>query len=299
MSPQLDIARGTLLAGLAALAFGVTAPFVSRAGEGVGPFATAALLYLGAAAAALVLGGRPRRRGRPPVSPRVLGTMVLAGAIVAPAAFAWGLQRTGATTGSLLLNLEAGFTVLLAAGLLGERIGGRVVLALVLIGVGGVLVGLDASVGGAQVDPLGALALTLATAAWALDNVLARKLEHVEAIDVVLAKGILGGSVSALVAASAAEPWPTPPAGAVLLACGALGYGASLRLYLAAQRRIGAARTGSVFALAPFLGAALGWMLGDRSAGWLTALAALLFAVGVTLHATEPDATLVPPRSAS
>lgn len=43
---------------------------------------------------------------------------------------------------------------------------------------------------------------------------------------------------------------PAPASGAVLslLALGATGYGLSLRLYLLAQRRIGAARTGSVFA---------------------------------------------------
>jgi hypothetical protein len=73
----------------------------------------------------------------------------------------------------------------------------------------------------------------------------------------------------------------------VLLACGATGYGLSLRLYLLAQRRIGAARTASIFALAPFVGAALAWVLGARSAGALTAVSAGLFGIGVFLHLTE------------
>jgi len=38
------IALGTLLAALAALAFGVTTPFIQRFGTGLGPFTTAALL---------------------------------------------------------------------------------------------------------------------------------------------------------------------------------------------------------------------------------------------------------------
>jgi hypothetical protein len=73
----------------------------------------------------------------------------------------------------------------------------------------------------------------------------------------------------------------------VLLVCGATGYGLSLRLYLTAQRRIGAARTGSVFALAPFVGASVAIAFGDRALDWLTALAAALFGFGVYLHASE------------
>lgn len=58
-------------------------------------------------------------------------------------------------------------------------------------------------------------------------------------------------------------------------------------LYLLAQRRIGAGRTGSVFALAPFIGASLAWSLGDRHAGWFAVAAGALFAVGVYLHVSE------------
>ena len=55
--PRSPIAVGTILATLAALAFGVTTPFIQRFGAGVGPFVTASLLYLGAALGAV---GRPR-----------------------------------------------------------------------------------------------------------------------------------------------------------------------------------------------------------------------------------------------
>jgi hypothetical protein len=72
-----------------------------------------------------------------------------------------------------------------------------------------------------------------------------------------------------------------------LLVCGATGYGVSLRLYLLAQRRIGAGRTGSVFAVAPFVGALVSILLGDKSFGSVVAIAAVLFAAGVVLHLTE------------
>ena len=54
------IARGVGYAIFAAVAFGATTPVIAWAGTGVGPFATAALLYLGAAASSLA--GAPVRR---------------------------------------------------------------------------------------------------------------------------------------------------------------------------------------------------------------------------------------------
>jgi ABC-type nickel/cobalt efflux system permease component RcnA len=58
-------------------------------------------------------------------------------------------------------------------------------------------------------------------------------------------------------------------------------------LYLLAQRAFGAARTASVFAFAPFIGAAAAVALGERPTGWLMAAGAALMLIGVVLHLTE------------
>jgi hypothetical protein len=72
-----------------------------------------------------------------------------------------------------------------------------------------------------------------------------------------------------------------------LLAVGATGYGLSLRFYLLAQRAFGAARTGSVFAFAPFVGALFAFLLGERSgSAWMLA-GALLMVLGIVLHLAE------------
>src|SRR3954464_12708368 len=95
------ISRGVLLAVAAAVAFGATTPIIAWAGRGVGPFATAALLYAGAAVIMAALRAMARtagpRLGRRDL-PRVIG-VAIAGAAVAPVLLAWGLQRTGATVG--------------------------------------------------------------------------------------------------------------------------------------------------------------------------------------------------------
>src|SRR5262245_42674124 len=111
--------------------FGVTTPVIAWAGRDLGPFTSAALLYGGAAVTALalrVLGGAGAAPVRRSDTPRLVG-VALAGAAVAPTLLTWGLQRTGATVGSLLLNLEAVFTVLLAFLVHREPIGRRVALA--------------------------------------------------------------------------------------------------------------------------------------------------------------------------
>ncbi len=284
------ISRGVGLAALAAIAFGVTTPLVAWAGAWVGPFATAALLYAGAAGSSAVLRvarGSGSRLVRADLA-RLLGVAV-AGAVVAPTLLAWGLQRTGATSGALLLNLEAVFTAALAWLVFREPIGGRVALALAAISAGGVALVLGAATGGDWRVP-GVLAIAGATLAWAVDNTLTRPLAEREPLAVVAVKGGIGAVLSLAAAAIVGEHVPPLRPALVLLACGATGYGLSLRLYLTAQRRIGAARTGSVFALAPFVGAAVAIALGDRGVDGLTGLAAALFGLGVYLHVSEHHA---------
>lgn len=285
------LATGVLLATIAAVAFGATTPVVAWAGRGVGPFSTAALLYLGAVIAALLLRAAQGRSDAPlrrADLPRVIGVALLGGAI-APTLLAWGLQRSGATIGALLLNLEAVFTVLLARAFFHEQIGARVALAVLAMMAGGAALTLDAW-DAASWGVLGLAAVAAATVAWAADNTLTRPLAERDPLEVIIGKGGLGALLTTGAAVLAAEPMPSTLALLVLLACGATGYGLSLRLYLMAQRRIGAGRTGSVFALAPFLGAAIAFAAGDRSGSAWTLVAAALFGLGVLLHVTERHA---------
>jgi drug/metabolite transporter (DMT)-like permease len=194
------------------------------------------------------------------------------------------------------LNLEAVFSVLLAGWVHREPIGGRVAAALACIGAGGavlVFFGSGADAGGAGSSVLGALAVVAATLAWATDNTVTRPLSERDPARVVLAKGAVGAVLSFALAAALgeyAERVPEAWRAAGLLACGATGYGASLRLYLAAQRVMGAARTASVFAVAPFLGAVVAITLGDRAPALPAIAAAALCALGVWLHLTEHHA---------
>jgi drug/metabolite transporter (DMT)-like permease len=289
MNPMtsLPAMQGAALALLAAVLFGVTTPLVQRAGAHVGALTTGALLYAGAASVGALL-RRPAAREaalRRSDVPR-LALMAVFGAAVGPVALAWGLQRTSATSGSLMLTLEALFTALLARALYREFMGRRVWFAMSLLLLGSIVLVLDAG-GAGRVSAVGLAAVLLATAAWGVDNTLSRGLAERDPGQVVLAKAALGAALTAAGAFLLREPPPSVGATVALLAIGASGYGLSLRFYLLAQRAFGAARTGSVFAFAPFIGAAVAVAIGDRSVGPLTAVGGALMLAGVVLHLAE------------
>lgn len=279
--------RGGLLALLAATLFGVSTPLVQYLGRGLGPLTTAALLYAGAAlAGALLSKGRLQEARLQRSDGRRLLAVVIFGAVIAPVALAWGLQRTSGASASLMLTLEALFTALLAWRFYRESLGARVWMAMALLLAGGAVLVLDqARLGGAQLA--GLIAVLVATAAWGMDNTLSRALAERDPGQVVLVKAALGATVTALLALVFAEPLPALAAACGLLAVGATGYGLSLRFYLLAQRAFGAARTGSVFAFAPFIGAMLALALGDRSVSAWMGAGGLLMLGGVLLHLME------------
>jgi drug/metabolite transporter (DMT)-like permease len=278
--------RGTILALISALAFGIATPLVQRFGHGVGSFATAALLYAGAALVGLASRSRGEAQLRRVHLRRVLAIAIL-GAGLAPAALAWGLARTSGTAASLMLNLEAVFTIALARVIYKEHVGRRVAVAAALLVAGGALLVFDhgKSDDGAT-RAIGLVAVAGASLGWALDNALAKPLSELDPAGVVAAKASVGAALSTCVALALAEPWPAllPLLGLVVV--GATGYGLSLRLYLLAQRELGAGRTASVFASAPFCGAVLAWGLGER-AGSIAVAAGAVMIVGLVLHLTE------------
>jgi drug/metabolite transporter (DMT)-like permease len=287
---ELPALRGGMLALGAALLFGASTPLLQKFGAGIGGFWSAALLYAGAA----VAGGSSWRpvtreaRLRRVDLPR-LAAMAACGAALGPVLLVWGLAHASGAGASLMLSLEAVFTALFARALYLEQIDRRVAAAMCLLTAGGAALIADHGMAG-DIGLPGLLAVLGATAAWGLDNTLSRGVALRDPGQVVLVKSLLGVLATSLLALTFGQPFP-PMAGALtLLVIGAVGYGFSLRLYLLAQREFGAARTGSVFAFAPFIGAGIAFALEPRAVSlWLGAGAVLMLA-GVLLHLAERHA---------
>ncbi len=284
--------RAALMALAAAALFGASAPVAKRLLAEVAPSLLAALLYAGAGLMALPFAARAWQRREAPLRAAdlpLLAGVVGFGGVAGPLLLLYGLSRTSATVASLLLNLEAVFTTAIAVLVFREWIGRRGLGALVVVVAG---CGLSTwAAGGATRSLLGPLAVAAACLCWAIDNNLTQRLSLKDPLAVVCVKGIGAAPIAyAIARVSAHAAWPAPGVVVGALALGALSYGLSLALYVHATRTLGAARTGVLFAAAPFVGAALAIPIVGEPPSLRVAGSALLIAGGVWLLITEKHA---------
>lgn len=271
--------RGALLGLTSALLFGLGAPVSKLLLAGTGPLALAGLLYLGALAALLFA---PRSASEASLSradlPALIGSVV-AGAGLGPPLMLFGLTRVSGLTGSLLLNLEAPFTMALALLFFREHLGRREWGGALLIVLGGAALGARGELGGSL---LGSLAIAAASLCWAIDNNLNARLSLKDPIQVLRIKSGAAGAANLLLGLWLGQRIAPAQAGWALL-LGSISYGISFVCYLRAQRVLGAARQAALFGAAPFAGALLSVpLLGDRPS--LEDVAgAVLMAVGVAV----------------
>ncbi|NYE00607.1 drug/metabolite transporter (DMT)-like permease [Kineosphaera limosa] len=248
------MSRGFVLCAVAAVLFGVSAPLASRLAGELGPFTLAGALYVGAAIACAPFARTPLSAGAWRRGARPLAVAVVLGGAVGPLLLAMGLGRTPAATASLLLNLELVFTTLLAGWLFREYIGPRIAAGTALVVVASVVLGWSG-------DPelrWGALLLAGACLCWAVDNCVTAELDAFTPAQITLVKGVVAGGGN-LAIGLLVEGGPSVLALMFAMVVGAFGYGASITLWIAGARDLGAARGQLVFATAPFVGALLAW----------------------------------------
>ena len=276
------------LAGLgAALLFGCSAPLISTLTGAGSALSIAGLLYAGAAGALLAVRLVRGGRSETPVSRNdvpALAALTVLGGVIGPVALVLGLARLSAAVGSLLLNLEAVFTLAIAVLLGREHLGRRGLLSAGLTLAGAVLLS-EGSLAGASWAGGGLIAL--ATLAWGIDNNLSQRLSLRDPLQIATLKAT-GASLPMLgLALLMGQHFPSLPATLALLAIGALGYGLSIWLDLLALRDLGAAREAVLFATAPFVGALFSVLVLKEIAATQLVIAAGLMAAGVALLLQE------------
>lgn len=275
----------------AALLFGASTPLAKQLLRDMAPMLLAGLLYLGSGLG-LSIARLLRDRGwRTPALSRAEWTWLLLavgyGGVLAPLLLMLGLERTSAASASLLLNLEAVLTALLAWIVFRENTDRGVVLGMVLIVAGaGLLAGWHGGAGNVGLGT-GAPLVALACLCWALDNNLTRKVAAGDAVFLAGLKGLIAGAVNTALALSLGERLPAAAAIAAVMGVGLLGYGVSLVLFVLALRGLGAARTGAYFSTAPFIGAAIAILAFGEHASPTFWVAAALMGSGLWLHLRE------------
>jgi drug/metabolite transporter (DMT)-like permease len=274
----------------AAVLFGLSPPLVKLLLPMSSPAMLAGLLYLGAGLGLLAVRlvsrwsgiGSSRREAplrRSDLAP-LLGVIVTGG-MVGPVLMLVGLGRVSGAVGSLLLNLEAPFTIALAVVFFREHLGRRAALATLVIISAAALLSFQG--GEVHADMLGVLALAGACLSWGLDNNLTQRLSVRDPVALVQVKALGAGACNVALALVLGAKLPSASHVVLAAMVGLACYGVSILLDVYALRLLGAAREAAIFASAPFVGSlASVLILGERlSAREVGAL--LIMALGVVL----------------
>jgi drug/metabolite transporter (DMT)-like permease len=275
--------RALLLAVVAALLFGAATPASKLLLSSVAPLQIAGLLGIGSALVALPL----ILRGEKLVLPwrldssnrtRLYLSLGLGGT-AGPVLLLFGLQLAAAGSVSMWLNLELVLTIAIAAVFFKEHVGTRGWLAIGIAVFACTLLTIGEGAAGVGAGAL----IALACLCWGVDNNATATIDSISPAQMVFWKGLVSGTVNTTLGLIVAGSLPAPTLIGAGLLIGALSFGTSIILYITAAQSLGATRTQTVFASAPFWGLALSAVLLGEGMTWLQLTAAALLAASVIM----------------
>lgn len=274
----------------AAVLFGVSAPLAKLLLADIQPLMLAGLLYLGGGTGLLLLRLIQSRNQAHEATLQkgdlaLLCAIIISGGILGPVLMLLGLQRVSGLAGSLLLNLEGPFTILLAVVFFGEYLGRSLAVAAALIFSGAAVLGWQP--GAIQAEWVGIILLFAACFSWALDNNLTQRLSLRDPVSIALVKTFTAGAFNVAAGSYLGNVLPRIELLAFAMLLGFFSYGVSIVLDIYALRVVGAVRESAYFATAPFIGAVFAIPLLDERLSVAEALSFVLMALGVTLMLRE------------
>lgn len=240
---------------LAAALYALSAPFSKLLLDYFSPTMMSSLLYLGAGLGMIIVTLFQKKRiDDKPFSKNdipLLALMVTLD-IVASILLMLGLKSAQAENVSLLSNFEIVATSLIAFLAFREKISNKLWLAVILITLSAVVLSIQ--------DPTafefsaGSLCVVGAASCWGLENNIMRKLSSSDPYRIVITKSLGSGIGSLLISFVLHEMSFSWGYASLALLLGFVSFGLSVLFYVKAQKGLGAARTGALFAAAPFIG---------------------------------------------
>jgi len=271
--------RAVLLAVMAAAFYAVNTPLSKLLLGQVPPTLMAAFLYLGAGAGIgliyLFRYKKEQKSERLEKKDAVYAVGMIVLDIAAPIFLMYGIKLGIASDASLLGNFEIVATALIALLVFRERVSGKLWAAIGLITLSSIILSFEGGEGFSF--SRGSALVLLATVCWGLENNCTRSISEKSTYQIVTLKGLCSGAGALLVGLLAGEKIPAVKYILPAMLLGFVAYGLSIFTYIRAQRDLGAAKTSAYYALAPFIGAALSFvLLGDPLTGrYLLALAVM------------------------
>lgn len=269
---------------LAAALYALNAPVSKLLLQNVPPTMMAGFMYLGAGIGMVAMGlvrsrtghGRQEMRLTKKDLPYTLGMVALD--IAAPIFLMIGLTRTTAANASLLNNFEIVATSIIALLIFKERIGKNLWIAIGLITLSSILLSVeDAS---SFQFSFGSLFVLAACVYWGLENNCTRCLSKSDPLEIVVIKGFGSGIGAIGIGLIVGESLPVWSDILKILLLGFVAYGLSIYFYVYAQRDLGAAKTSAYYAIAPFIGVLLSFIIFREIPGVLFFIALIIMIAG-------------------
>ena len=248
---------------LAAVFYAVNVPFSKQLLQDVPPTFMASFLYFGAGIGVGIMyffhwNNEPKEeRLTKDNLPYTIGMVVLD--IFAPIFLMLGVSIGSSANASLLGNFEIVATTLIALLFFKETVSKRLWTAILFITISSIILSFEGS--GSFHFSIGSLFVLLATICWGMENNCTRKISEKSTYQIVTIKGLCCGLGSFVVASVVGESLPSARYIIFAMLLGFIAYGLSIFLYIRAQRDLGAAKTSVYYAVAPFIGTFLAFVI--------------------------------------
>ena len=179
--------------------------------------------------------------------------------ILAPIFLLVGLSLSDAASISLMNNFEIVLTTLIAFFLFKEKITLRTWIGILSITLSVFLLSIDVN---EKISfSKGSFFALLACLCWGLENNCTRKISDKNPFQIVILKGIFSGLGSLIIGLVIGEKMTNAVYIIYALILGFVSYGLSVFCYVIAQRSLGAAKTSAYYAVAPFIGVLLSFLI--------------------------------------
>ncbi len=278
-----------LAVGAAAL-YAVSSPVSKLLLEKLPPTLMASFLYLGAGLGLAILGFLQRKKGTSAELhltkaelPYTLGMVLLD--IAAPIFLMIGLTMTTAAHTSLLNNFEIVATSVIALCIFKEKISKRLWLAITLVTLSSILLSVE-DISSFSFS-LGSVFVLCACICWGFENNCTRMLSSKNPLEIVVIKGFGSGLGSLGIALFLGEVFSDGIYILIALLLGFVSYGLSILLYIYAQRYLGAAKTSTYYAVSPFIGVLLSFLIFRELPNATFILAFLIMLAGTYFASTD------------
>ena len=267
--------KAILYAFLAAVFYAINIPASKVLLRDVGPTTMAALLYLGAGIGIAILSllNTHDRKAFAPLTrrdmPFVIGMIALD--IAAPIFLMLGIRYGTSANASLLGNFEIVATTVIALFVFKEAVSKRLWIAIALITLASILLSFEGT--DSFRFSYGSLLVIAVTVCWGFENNCTRNIASKSTYEIVVLKGVFSGLGALAIAVIRHEAMPS------------LAHvdGLSIFLYVRAQNALGAAKTSAYYAVAPFVGALLSFVLLKEGLSWMYLAALGVMVAGAAL----------------